>query len=119
VINGEHYGPATTFFLGVRNTHPDVDVPSNAVAYHSGGLYEMLIGLATFVVAVALHRRLRRRRTAMVWLMIALLGVGRFLEFFVRSDSETGAFGLETAQLTSVALIAVAVAGAWLTARRS
>ena len=79
----------------------------------------MLIGLATFVVAVALHRRLRARPTAMVWLVIALLGVGRFLEFFVRSDSETGAFGLETAQLTSVALIAVAVAGAWLTARRS
>jgi hypothetical protein len=27
VINGEHYGPATDFFLGDRNTHPDADVP--------------------------------------------------------------------------------------------
>lgn len=119
VINGEHYGPATTFFLGVRNMHPDADVPSNAVAYHSGGLYETLIGLVTFAVAVALHRRLRARPTAMVWLVIALLGVGRFVEFFVRSDSETGALGLETAQWTSVALIAVAAAGAWLTTKRS
>ncbi len=29
VINGEHYGPATTFFLGVRNTHPDSVTPSS------------------------------------------------------------------------------------------
>ena len=37
VINGEHYGPETTFLLGVRNSHPEADVPSHAVAYHSGG----------------------------------------------------------------------------------
>lgn len=48
VINGEHYGPQTDFFLGVRNTHPDADVPSPDVAYHSGGLYEVLIGALTF-----------------------------------------------------------------------
>ncbi|MBA2636986.1 MAG: prolipoprotein diacylglyceryl transferase [Solirubrobacterales bacterium] len=36
VINGEHYGPATDFFLGVRNVHPDAGVPSATVAYHSG-----------------------------------------------------------------------------------
>ena len=78
----------------------------------------MLIGFATFAVAVALHRRLRGRRTAMVWLVIALLGVGRFLEFFVRSDSETGAFGLETAQWTSIALILVALVGLAVTLRK-
>jgi phosphatidylglycerol:prolipoprotein diacylglycerol transferase len=118
VINGEHYGPATTFFLGVRNSHPDADVPSNDLAYHSGGLYEMLIGLATFAVALALHRRLRPRPTAMIWLVIALLASGRFIEFFVRSDSAASAFGLEAAQWTSVALLLVAGAGAWAAARR-
>lgn len=118
VINGEHYGPATTFFLGVRNTHPDADVPSNDIAYHSGGLYEMLIGFATFAVALALHRHLRGRPTAMVWLVMALLGIGRFVEFFVRSDSAGGALGLQTAQWTSIALIALAATGAWFTARR-
>jgi hypothetical protein len=37
VINGEHYGPATDFFLGspIRPTA----MPS--IAYHSGGLYEV------------------------------------------------------------------------------
>jgi phosphatidylglycerol:prolipoprotein diacylglycerol transferase len=115
VINGEHFGPATTFVLGVRNTHPDADVPSNEIAYHSGGLYEMLIGLTTFAIALALHRRLRGRPTAMIWLVLSLFGVGRFFEFFVRDDSAGNALGLEVAQWTSIALIIVAGAGAWLT----
>ena len=32
VINGEHYGPATEFFLGVRNTHRDALMPNPNVA---------------------------------------------------------------------------------------
>jgi phosphatidylglycerol---prolipoprotein diacylglyceryl transferase len=117
VINGEHYGPPTDFFLGVRNTHPDADVPSPDIAYHNGGLYEVLIGATVFTIAWPLRRRLRRP-LAMVWLVLALLSVARFVEFFVRSDSETGALGLETAQWTSLALLAVAAVGAWLSARR-
>ena len=118
VINGEHFGPPTTFVLGVRNTHPDADVPSNEIAYHSGGLYEMLIGLTTFAIALALHGRLRGRPTAMIWLVLTLFGVGRFFEFFVRDDSAGSALGLEPAQWTSIALILVAGAGAWLTRKR-
>ncbi len=117
VINGEHYGPATTFFLGVRNTHPEADVPSNDIAYHSGGLYEVLIGAVVFVIVWPLRHRLRRPTMA-VWLVIALLAAGRFVEFFVRSDSATSALGLETAQWTSVALMLFAAAGAWLAWRR-
>ena len=118
IINGEHYGPATTFFLGVRNTHPDADVPRHDIAYHNGGLYETLIGLSSFAIAMALRGRLRDRPTAMIWLVIALLSVGRFIEFFARSDSATSALGLETAQWTSIALLMVAAAGAWITSRR-
>jgi phosphatidylglycerol:prolipoprotein diacylglycerol transferase len=119
LINGEHYGPATSFFLGVRNTHPEADVPSDDVAYHSGGLYEMLIGFISFGVAMALRGRLRRHPTAMVWLVMALLALGRFVEFFVRSDSATSALGLELAQWVSVALMVLAAAGAWVTVRGS
>ena len=116
VINGEHYGPPTDFFLGVRNTHPDADVPSPDVAYHSGGLYEVLIGAVVFAVVWPLRKRLTRP-TLMMWTVIGLLAAGRFIEFFVRSDSQTLALGLETAQWTSIVLIGVAVAGAWLTMR--
>jgi phosphatidylglycerol:prolipoprotein diacylglycerol transferase len=114
VINGEHYGPVTDFFLGVRNTHPDADVPSPDVAYHSGGLYEVLIAAGVFVIVLALRRRLTRP-TAMTWLVIALLATGRFVEFFVRSDSDKVALGLEVAQWTSLALLVIAGLGAWLT----
>jgi hypothetical protein len=49
----------------------------------------------------------------MMWTVIGLLAAGRFVEFFVRSDSDTLALGLETAQWTSLLLMVVAVAGAW------
>jgi phosphatidylglycerol:prolipoprotein diacylglycerol transferase len=118
IINGEHYGPATTFFLGVRNSHPDADVPSHELAYHSGGLYETLIGLSTFAIAFALHRRLRSRPTAMIWLVMGLMAAGRFVEFFARSDSSGSLLGLEVAQWTSVLLMLVAAGGAWATRSR-
>jgi phosphatidylglycerol:prolipoprotein diacylglycerol transferase len=114
VINGEHYGPATDFFLGVRNTHPDALTPSPDLAYHSGGLYEVLIGAIVFAIAWPLRKRLRRP-TALMWLVVALLAVGRFFEFFLRSDSADLVLGLEVAQWTSLALLAIAAAGAWLT----
>jgi hypothetical protein len=46
--------------------------------------------------------------------VIALFAAGRFVEFFVRSDSETVALGLGTAQWTGLALLAAAGLGAWL-----
>jgi len=117
IINGEHYGPPTDFFLGVRNTHPDALTPNPDIAYHSGGLYEVLIASIVFAIVWPLRRRLRP--TAAVWLVLGLLATGRFLEFFVRSDSDTLALGLETAQWTSLALLAAAAIGAWRTLRRA
>lgn len=114
VINGEHYGPATDFFLGVRNTHPDALTPSPEIAYHSGGLYEVLLAAIVFAIAWSLRKRLKRP-LALMWLVIALFALGRFLEFFWRSDSTGLALGLETAQWTSLALLAVTAVGAWLT----
>jgi phosphatidylglycerol---prolipoprotein diacylglyceryl transferase len=117
VINGEHYGPATDFFLGVRNTHPDALTPSPDVAYHSGGLYEVLIAAIVFAIAWPLRKRLKRP-LALMWLVIALFAAGRFFEFFLRSDSADLALGLEIAQWTSLLLLAVAAVGARLTLGR-
>ena len=55
--------------------------------------------------------------TAMVWLVMALMAVGRFIEFFARSDSSGSLFGLETAQWISVARVSIAGFGAWFTSR--
>lgn len=114
VINGEHYGSATDFFLGVRNTHPDALTPSPEIAYHSGGLYEVLLAATVFAIAWPLRKHLTRP-LGLMWLVIALFALGRFFEFFWRSDSADLALGLETAQWTSLAVLAAAAVGAWLT----
>lgn len=118
VINGEHFGPATDFFLGVQNTHPDALTPDPNLAHHSGGLYEVMLGAIVFAIVWPLRRRILRP-LGIMWLVIGLLAVGRFIEFFARSDSPDLALGLEIAQWTSLALLAVAVAGAWWTYGRS
>lgn len=116
VINGEHFGPPTDSPLGVRNTHPEASVPSPDVAYHSGGLYEVIIGLVVLAVVWPLRHRVRTP-TMLMWLVIGLFGAGRFVEFFWRSDSEAVGLGLNSAQWTSLAILAVAVAGAALARR--
>jgi phosphatidylglycerol:prolipoprotein diacylglycerol transferase len=116
VINGEHYGPATTFFLGVQNTHPDALVPSPDVAYHSGGLYEVILATIIFAIVWPLRRRLQRP-TAMTWLVLGLFSLGRFIEFFARSDSPEALWGLSTTQVTSLVLLAVSILGAAATLR--
>lgn len=117
VINGEHYGPRSDFFLAVRNTHPDADTPNAALAYHSGGLYELLLASLIFGLLWSLRNRFRRP-TALAWSVLALFAVGRFLVFFLRSDGTGETFGLVGAQWTSIVLLAVATVGATMTVRR-
>jgi phosphatidylglycerol:prolipoprotein diacylglycerol transferase len=114
VINGEHYGPRSDWLLAVRNTHPDAMTPNPALAYHSGGLYEVLLGLAIFAIVWPLRGRLAQPLMIM-WLVIALFGAGRFAEFFARSDSEDIALGLNYAQWSSLLLVGAAALGAFVT----
>ena len=67
-----------------------------------------------FGIVWPLRKRLTRP-TATMWTVIGLLAAGRFVEFYVRSDSETLALGLETAQWTSLLLMLIAAAGACAT----
>lgn len=60
----EHYGRATDFLLGVRNTHPDAVVPSAQVDYHSGGRYEVLLRAAIFAAGAAASYLILDRRAA-------------------------------------------------------
>ena len=92
------------------NAHPDADVPSNLVAYDSGGLYEVALALAMFAVVWPLRHRLRRHGS-LLWTVIGLYGAGRFLMFFVRSDSTDLVLGLSFTQWISLAMVAVAALG--------
>ena len=88
-------------------------MPSPDVAYHSGGLYEVILGRLVFAIVWPLRHRVRTP-TMLIWLVIGLFGAGRFVEFFWRSDSDPVALGLNSAQWTSLGILAVAVAGAAL-----
>ncbi|MBN1529236.1 MAG: prolipoprotein diacylglyceryl transferase [Thermoleophilaceae bacterium] len=118
VINGEHYGPQSDFFLAVRNSNPEAFTPNPALAYHSGGLYEVILGLLVFAVVWTLRDRLPRTGD-LAWTVLGLFALGRFFEFFARSDSPDLALGLNNAQWTSLLLLAVAIAGRTLWARRA
>ena len=117
VINGEHYGPQSNFFLAVRNSHPAALTPNPHLAYQNGGLYEVLLGLVVFAVMWPMRNR-ARHDGELAWLVLGLFAVGRFLEFFTRSDSPGLALGLDNAQWTSLGMLAVVLVGWRLTARR-
>jgi len=118
VINGEHYGERSSFFLAVRNSHPDALTPNPAYAYHNGGLYEVLLATMILIAIWPLRHRFRRPGD-LAWLVLALFAAGRFFEFFIRSDSPQLALGLSNAQWTSVVLLAIIAAGRTFTARRA
>lgn len=113
VINGEHYGPRSDFFLAVRNSHPDALTPNSQLAFHNGGLYEVLLAALIFALVWPLRHRIARAGT-LACLVLGLFAFGRFFEFFARSDSSRLALGLDTAQWTSLGLLALAVLGWWL-----
>jgi phosphatidylglycerol:prolipoprotein diacylglycerol transferase len=117
LINGEHYGPVSSLPWAVRWPHPEAEVPENSLAYHSGGLYEIVLALAILAVVWPLRRRFRRP-TMLLWAVVALYGTGRFVMFFYRSDADPAAVGLNVAQLESLALIAIAALGAWIAGLR-
>lgn len=111
LINGEHYGPASSAPWAVRHPHPEALVPDPSVAYHDGGLYEIALGLMLMLAVWWLRDRLRRPGD-LLWTVLGLYAVGRFAMFFYRSDSETVVLGLVEAQLASLGLVAAAALGA-------
>ena len=117
VINGEHYGGPSDAPWAIRYTHPDAEVPVTGVAYHSGGLYEVLLGLAMLAVIWPLRHRFKTP-TQLLWVVVAAYAAGRFVIFFFRDDSDELAAGLSNGQWTSLVLIAVSVAAASIVGRR-
>jgi phosphatidylglycerol:prolipoprotein diacylglycerol transferase len=75
VINGEHYGARSDFFLAVRNSNPDALTPNPHFAYQNGGLYEVMLAALIFAMVWPLRHRLRRTG-ALVWLVLGLFASG-------------------------------------------
>ncbi len=118
VISGEHYGPESTLPWAIQYSDPDAEVPSVDAAYHPGGLYESLVGLVIFAVIWPL-RKYFRTPGVLFATVIGLYSLGRFLIFFVRSDSDQLALGLSNSQWISLVLIAAAVAAVAVLRKRA
>lgn len=117
LIIGEHYGPPSDLPWAVIHTDPEASVPSVDVAYHDGGLYEIVLGLIIFAIVWPLRHRFQRATMAL-WAVVALYGLGRFLMFFYRSDSDSTALGINVAQLTSLGFVVAAGIGAYVAWKR-
>lgn len=111
VIYGEHFGPPTGLPWGVRLVHPEAAVPSPEVAYHSGGLYELVLAGMLFAVLWPLRKRFLRP-AMLTFTVVGAYAAGRFLMFFYRSDSPEFALGLSSSHWASAALALLAMLGA-------
>lgn len=116
LINGEHYGPPSDLPWAIVYSHPDSLTPSSDIAYHPGGLYEILLSLLIFSVLWPLRGRFQRPLT-LFWTTIGAYAAGRFAMFFWRDDASGGLAGFNSAQLESLVLLAVSAAG-FIAARR-
>lgn len=117
VINGEHHGPPSDLPWAIRYAHPEALTPDPAVAYHPGGLYEVLLALAMLAILWPLRERLRRPGQ-MLWAVIGLYAAGRLVMFEFRSDSPGTGLGLDSSQIISIVLMAVSAAGLAVAGRR-
>ena len=117
VISGEHYGGPSDAPWAISYTDPDAEVPVTGVAYHSGGLYEIVLGLAMLAFIWPLRHRFKAP-TQLLWTVVAAYAVGRFVIFFFRDDSDELAAGLSNGHWTSLALVAVSLAAAVTAGRR-
>lgn len=118
LINGEHYGPPSDLPWAIVYSHPDAPVPDNSIAYHPGGLYEVVLSLAIFAAIWPLRARFTRP-TTLLWTTLGAYAAGRFAMFFWRDDASSGLAGLNSAQLESAALFAIAMAGLLIARRAS
>lgn len=108
IVNGDILGypstlPWATQYTNLQNTF----VPSHTVAYQPAAAYELLFSLALFAVIWALRFRFRVPGTLFaVWLVG--YSAGQFALFFWRANVVV-LWGLKQAQLTSIAIVVVAI----------
>ena len=119
IINGEHHSvPCADLPWCVRYTHPDTLGQSTSV--HPIGVYDGLMMLAIFVALYLYWRRVRGHPPeGRVWLAyLLLLGGGRFLMSFLRTDPLFLA-GLQQAQVLGLLYLFASAVTLPLLARRA
>jgi len=105
IITGDAMGKPTNGPIGFAYANPGVMVPQLGAYYVPTPLYEILMNLAIFVVLWKLRTR-RLPAGALFLIYLVLYSAGRFVITFW-SAYQTVAFGLNQAQLISIAGLAL------------
>ncbi len=119
IVNGEHHSvPCADLPWCVRYTHPSTLGQSTSV--HPTGAYDGLLMLAIFVVLYLYWRRVRGHPPeGRVWLAyLLLLGAGRFLLSFLRTDP-LFLGGLQQAQVLGLLYLGVGAVSLPVLVRRA
>lgn len=116
IITGDAMGKPTTGPIGFAYTNPGAMVPQLGVYYVPTPVFEIILNLSIFAVLWRLRKR-ELPSGALFLLFIALYSVGRFVITFW-SLYQTIAFGLNQAQLISIAAFIIAVPSLFVLFRR-
>ena len=112
LLNGDSYGKSTDLAWAITYTDPRAMAPLN-VPLHPVEIYELL---SYFLVFLLVWQTRRKYRTDGFAFLIYLAGYGaaRFSVEFFRGDPAIFAWGIPAAQVFSVALILVSIAGFYI-----
>lgn len=111
IVNGDVLGPQTDLPWGFIYTHPDSFAPDAINAYHPAAAYAIIDNLVLIAILFPLRKKL-----APGWMMGGYLAgycISQLIVFIWRSEP-TFLFGLQQAQWTAIALLAIeALVLAW------
>lgn len=107
IITGDSVGKATEGPFGLAYTSPDAMVPQLGVFYTPTPIYEILLNSAIFALLWRL-RKLNLPDGALFLVYLTLYSTGRFFITFMSGYREF-AFGLNQAQVVSLAGLAIAI----------
>lgn len=105
-LAGMDYGTQTNLPWGVVYTNPNSYAPIDGIARHPVQFYELFGDL--IIAGILLKLRGKLPDGALFVMYLILFSVLRFFLFFVRGNVDAVAFGLKNAQLTALAILAVA-----------
>lgn len=104
IVNGEHHGTACAAPFGICVGYTSPVTLGQAGPVHFIGLYDCVLMLATFAILWTYWHRVRGQPPeGRVWAgYLALFGLGRFFESFLREDPRV-LFGLQEAHVLGLA----------------
>ncbi len=105
IITGDAMGKPTTGPIGFAYTNPEAMVPQLGVYYIPTPVYEIVMNLSIFAIVWQLRKK-NLPNGALFLIYLSLYSTGRFLITFW-SSYQIVAFGLNQAQLISLAALAI------------